>query len=113
MQVVLPKMSASRKLQTKHNVIEPGKHDSLLSVPNRLQSLGEHPGAVTRECHPNEMHKKKKRKSSSKVTGPNKRLRSNYDWRGYEFVFSILAKNTKLTDKFHHLSSSRPLDWLV
>ena len=73
-------------------------------------ALGEHPGAVTRECHPNEMHKKKKRKSPSKVTGPNKRLRSNYDWRGNEFVMGILAKNAKLTSKFQHLSSSRPPD---
>ena len=71
------------------------------------------PGEVAGESHPQKMHKLRKRKVAMlaiRDIRTNKRPRSCYDWRGQEFVSSIVGKNPKLVSKFQHLSGSRPPD---
>ena len=59
--------------------------------------------AVTGNCKANAT----KRKAVTE-TGTAKRRRSNYDWRGEDFVAMILLKNDKLAAKFAHLTGRPP-----
>ena len=86
-----------------------GNRDSAQVAENPMHIVGVHPGVATRGSHPDKM-RSMKRKGPIQEGNLFKRVRSNYDWRGNDFVYGLLAKNAKLADKFKHLSSSRPPD---
>jgi len=69
------------------------------------------PGEVAGASCPQKMRLFAKKRLIAEMAGkPNKRTRSNYDWRGNVFAAKILGKNTRLSNKFQHLSISRPPD---
>ena len=50
----------------------------------------------------------KKRQADSQNRGEAKRFKSNYEWRGQDFVYAMAGKCSKIAAKFPHLSGRPP-----